>query len=158
MKFPRMFFLDEKLYRKEHINRAGDELYAWSFQESRLVTLPYSYVRDNYDQAFSARDVSKVLNRGYTYIRNLVFAGTIDATDWRRTMTTGDRHGPYWSPKGLMELRDYFASQHRGRPRNDGLKTPQAIPTRRELRAMLDRGVVLYAKDDAGNFVPTWKA
>jgi hypothetical protein len=62
-----------------------------------------------------------------------------------------------WSEVDVMEARDYFATKHIGFPRNDGRITAKAIPTRTELRAMMEHGITTYVRTTDGEFVPMFK-
>lgn len=62
-----------------------------------------------------------------------------------------------WAEKNIMELHDYLSTRHRGRPRNDGLIIPQAMPSKRELRAMIRQEEIFYVKD-GDEFKPIWRA
>jgi hypothetical protein len=50
-----------------------------------------------------------------------------------------------------------LAELHVGRPRKDGEKANNSIPSPRELRALLDEEAILYVKQ-GDKYVPSFKA
>jgi len=156
-KTPREFFLDEKLYKVLRIDRVNDEILCWDFESRKRVVLSYSYVRDYHEKAYNIHEVSELLNRNAVYLRNLLWNKKIPAVEFR-VIETNRLFGHRWSPKMIMDLWEYFAHQHKGRPRKDGKITPMRLPSKAELKAMLSHEVVLYYKDTNGEFKPTWKA
>lgn len=155
---PKLFFLDEKLYKRLYIDRGNDEVECWDIADRKRVILPYVYTRDHHDPAYTMDEAALFVNRSRGQVKRVVYEGNARCTAFYRSMENNVNLGPRWSPRGIMELRDYFASQHRGPARRDGRINAQAVPTRQELRAMLEHGVMLYIKNEDGEFIPTWKA
>lgn len=154
----RYFFYRGDLHKKIHINRGADVITAWNYPQGGVRQYVYSDVRRNGEQAFSTRQVEKMIGRSQKTIKQVIAEGMIH----RPQVTYGldekrNEYAFYWSEKNIMELHGYLITVHRGRPRNDGLVTPGNLPTASELRAMIRQGTVFYVEQN-GQFVPTWQA
>ncbi len=159
MKPIRYFYYRGDLHKKMHINRGADVISAWNYPKGKLEKYSYTDVKKNGEKAFSTQEVATMMSRNYRTISNLLMSGEIRRPQKQYKIDEHrNGHAFYWCEKDIMELHKYFTGIHRGRPRNDGIITPQKLPTAAELRAMIRQGTVLYIKDDDGNFVPTWDA
>lgn len=158
MKPLRYFFYQGKLCKKIHIHRPNNIITAWNYPDAVLEKYVYSDVRKNGEQAFSTRQVGQMIGRTPKTIKLAVTDGWVK----RPQVTYGfdenrNEFAFYWSEKDILELRDYLSTVHRGRPRKDGMVTPQHLPTAAELRAQIRQGTVFYVKV-GDEFVPTWQA
>jgi hypothetical protein len=64
----------------------------------------------------------------------------------------------YFNSDDILNIQDYFANVHFGRPRNDGSITPKRNSvTKEEVDARLGRREVLYVQNDNGEFIPVWR-
>lgn len=152
------FYLDGKLYKKLHINRGADTLTAWCYPEHRRVAFTYSDVRKHHGKAFTMTQVGKMLKRGRVQIQRAIIKGDLEPPQHTYGLENQSRKFKYlWSEKDVMAAHAYFSTVHRGRPRKDGLVSPQALPTARELRAMMRNQEILYVKE-GDSFIPTWDA
>ena len=154
----KFFYLNGDLHMRLHVNRGDDILTAWNFSQHKRVGYSYTHVRQRAEKAYRTPEVAEMLNRGPQTLELAILRGDIRAPQKNYSIRTGTPWGYFWSHEDIMDARDYLATVHRGRPRKDGLVTPQALPTKRELRAMLEQEVILYTKTDSGEFVPSWKA
>lgn len=154
----RYFFYRGDLHKKIHISRPNDLIVAWNYPKGKAERYVYTDVRRNGAQAFSTRQVEKMVNRSRTTIKTAISEGMIPAPQ-RTYGLDAERNGYayYWSEKDIMGLHDYLKTVHHGRPRKDGLVTPRDLPTASELRAMIRQGTVFYVKQ-GDEFVPTWRA
>jgi hypothetical protein len=58
----------------------------------------------------------------------------------------------------VYEYHDYLLNVHRGRPRADGRVTPASkLPSRNELRAMMEDNVTILIQDEDGNVFPAFR-
>lgn len=154
----RYFYLNGKLHKKLHINRPADEITAWCYPDHVRVTYPYQMTRRRMQPAFSTAEVQKLLNRGRLALERAMLRGDIEYPQHTYTLDEKRRKFKYmWSEDDIIAAHAYFSTVHRGRPRKDGLVTPQALPTVRELRAMIHDREILYVKD-GDKFRPTWEA
>ena len=60
------------------------------------------------------------------------------------------------TPRMVFYLREYFASKHWGRKRNDGLVTNNTSPSEAEVRRRMGTDVLQYTKNSDGEIVPIW--
>jgi hypothetical protein len=99
-----------------------------------------------------------MLNRHFDRLERAILEGNLEEPQYTYGLTpNGRKHSYMWSERDIMEAHAYFSTVHRGRPRKDGMITPQKLPTARELRAMIRQEQILYVKDGE-QFVPTWAA
>lgn len=154
-----VFFLNGMLHRKLRIVRATDTIETWCYPENRRVAYTYSDVRKNYERAYSTKEVSEMISRSVRSIKQVLETGGIEQPHVMTSLTVNKtKHAYRWNEEDIMRLHTYYLNTHRGRPRKDGRITPQALPTARELRAMIRQEQVLYVRNEDGNFVPTWQA
>lgn len=165
-RLPRYFFLkvpnDDgvpvvQLHRKLHIDRTNDIITAWSFSEGKRRAYTYSDVLKRYEPGFTTAEVCSMINRQRTNIEMAIINGHIPMPPFAYDLDTGKKTKYFFHEQDILEVHRHFAGIHRGRPRKDGLITPQAMPTRRELMALIRQNEVLYVKD-GDTYVPTWRA
>lgn len=154
----RYFFLNDKLHRKLHIDRASDVITAWSYPDKKRVGYTYSDVLRRYARAITTTEVSQMINRKSETILEAVKNGDIESPQRAYSIETGYPKAYLWREQDVMNLHDYLSTVHKGRPRLDKLITPQAMPTKRELRALIHQQEIFYVKNNDGEFVPTWQA
>lgn len=157
-RFPKYFYLEDRLYRHIRINRGEDVIYAWCYPQQKRVALTYSYVREKKGPAYTTAEVGQMLNRSPRHIKRAIMEGNIECP--QTTYGIDEKKNPYkfmWSEKDILNAHEFFSTQHYGRPRKDGIIVPLAIPTVRELRAMIRQEQVLFVKDGE-EFVPVWRA
>ena len=158
-KFPLYFYLNGNLHRRLHINIGEDIIEAWCYPLAKRVAYTYSDTRSRYAKAYTTKEVCAMLNRSHDRMRHAIMDGYVEPPQFVYTLTPARHMTKYlWDDEHIMKARDFFASQHPGRRRKDGRITPKPIPTRRELRAMLRQEQTVYVKNEAGEFVPAWKA
>lgn len=156
----KFFFLNGALHRKLHINRGKDQITAWNYDEAKRMVYSYSDVLKRKEPAFTTAEVSEMLMRSKIRIRMAIYDGHIDEPTKAYSLSTGPtgRTSKFmWSMEQVLELHEHFSEMHRGRPRKDGRMTPKALPTRRELLAMMRNETVMYIKD-GDEFKPVWAA
>jgi hypothetical protein len=152
------FFLGDELHQHIHIDRGADLITCWKFSEHKRKVYPWSETRRKMRPSYRTGAVVEMLNRSRVSIENAILRGDIRKPIQPYSLDSERRPGRFcWSDKDVMEARDFFATQHVGFPRKDGLITARPIPTRAELRAMMEQGTVTYLKTSTGEFVPTFK-
>ena len=159
------FFLNGDLHKKIHINRGADLITAWNYPEHKRVGYSYSQVKKNAERGFKTTEAAKMLRRTRLTLEHAIINGDINAPQKTYGIASFDgvpsKGKPYqyiWSEENIMEMHSFLCTVHKGRPRTDGLVTSWNLPTAREVRAMIRQEVVLYVKNDSGEFVPTWEA
>jgi len=152
------FYLNDLLHKRLHINRGADVITTWCYPLHKRVVYTYSDVKINKQPAFTTKEVCEMVNRGRLTLENAIHNGNIEAPQYTYGLDENKNKFKYmWSEKNIMELHAYLSSVHRGRPRKDGMVTPQKLPTARELRAMIRQETVFYVRDESGEFRPTWR-
>ena len=66
-----------------------------------------------------------------------------------------------WSKEDVYRLHDHLMEKHKIKERTEkstGVSGRRDIPTRAELRAVLEHGTVYYVEDSDGKMVKVWKA
>lgn len=154
------FFFQDELHKKIHIQRSADLITAFRYSDGQMVKLIYSDVRSNGRQAWSTADVGRMIKRHPLSIKMAIKRGDVKAP--QMTYSIDENRNPFkymWSEAQIMDLHDYFASVHIGRPRKDGMITnARGLPNRKELRAMLRSQPIMGYQDEDGKFIPTWDA
>jgi hypothetical protein len=156
----RYFFINDQIHKKLHINRGKDLISAWNFPEHKRSVYNYSWVLRNMKTAYPTSKVAKLLNRSVRSIQLYMAAGVINPPQhtYDYTTTNPQKIANYmWREEDIMELHEYLAELHVGRPRKDGEKANNSIPSPRELRALLDEEAILYVKQ-GDKYVPSFKA
>lgn len=151
------FFLNGNLHRVIHAKRSENELTAYDFIEDRLKVYPYSEVHKRKQNAISVIKLSQMLNRHRKTIHLHISEGNIPRPQQEHAIHNKKPGAFFFSEDDAMAVRDFMATLHYGRPRKDGKNTPYLIPTREELRAMIESGRILYVKEN-NEFVPIWRA
>lgn len=152
------FYLDDKLYKTLHKNRAEDLIIVWDYEAGKRIAYSLSQVLKNKKGAYTVSQAAKMINRSTDTIKRHWRAGDI-----RKPIQTYSLDGQrkpnkyFYSEDNIREMHEFFKTVHRGRPRNDGYITASKIPSLAELEALMRNEKVLYAKNDEGEFVPVWK-
>jgi hypothetical protein len=150
------FFLNGNLHRLIHQNRSQNVLSAFDFVDGKVKTYPFSEVELNKVSAFKISEAAKILGRSQESIRR--YCTALDLKLQREYAIHNGRPGTHFiSEPQLIKIREYAASLHRGRPRNDGRVTNSSTPTREELKSMIQSNRMLYVKENE-EFVPVWRA
>lgn len=157
-RFPLYFFLNGKLHKRFHINRGQDVITTWCYPDSKRIKYTYTDALRRWEKAFSTKEVAALINRNRIAIQLAIGRGDVPEPPYSYTLDENRRKNSYfWREEDIMAAHEYFSSVHRGRPRRDGLVTPQNLPSARELRALIRGETVLYVKQ-GDQFVPTFRA
>lgn len=154
--FPAYVILNKKLYKILSKTKATDRAVLWNFEEKKREVHSYVAVAKYGEKAYSPYEIGQMLNRSKYTLK----------CHWHEfpepyriyAFTSGSPVGRRWDAEGVMAIRDVLASKHYGAPRADGEIIPKAIPSRSELRAILNQEAVYYVKTQDGKVIPTWKA
>jgi len=153
----RMFFINNKLHRRVKIDRTSRLVFAYEYESGKLKTYTYQDFKKFRQRAFLISQAGKILRRHGNAIRYAIYDKEIPSEVTRVFRKNGV--GVYYlSEDQIFELRDYFASKHRGRPRKDGIKISQNVPTVEELEVFFGRRQLLYTRTKDGEFVPVWRS
>lgn len=144
------FFLNDKIHRVLKSSRAKDEIIAWCYPDKKRVLYSYSQVEKNMGNAYGIGQVSQMLNKHKVTIEDYILEGKIKPPS--KIYPIGKPDGK-WSrymfcEKDIMDLHDFIAEAgHSGN-----------LPSKAEIRALLKHNIILYTKNEEGDFVPVWKA
>jgi hypothetical protein len=153
----KMFFINKKLHRRVKINKSIKLVSCYDYESGKLVNFSYSDFKKFRQRALLISEASKILRRNSNAIRYAIYDKSIPSEVPRVFRKNGV--GIYYlSEDHIFELRDYFASKHRGRPRKDGLIVSKNVPTIEELEVFFGRRQVLYTRTKEGEFVPVWRS
>ena len=152
------FYLDQKLYKALHKNRAEDLLIVWDYELGKRVAYSLSQVLKNKKSAYTVSQAAKMMGRSVDTIKRHWRAGEIRKPIQAYSLDGQRRPNKYFfSEDDMRELHDFFKTVHRGRPRKDGYITTNNVPSSAELEALMRNEKILYAKNDEGEYVPVWK-
>lgn len=159
------FFINGEFHEIVNINRSAGVLRAYNFNTEKVVTYSISDYNKFRQQAYTIGNVGKLVYRDNSSIWKAVDSGAVSrpfmlpmSTDAGKGKFAVGRAGTYYfSEDNIYEIRDYFGSLHKGRPRADGATTSYKVPTVEELDAMLGKREMVYVKNKKGEFVPIWK-
>jgi len=152
------FYLDGKLYKTLHRNRAEDLIIVWDYLLEKRVAYSLSDVQKNRTHAYTVTQAAKMINRSVDTIKRHWRDGDIKRPFRTYSLDGQKRPNKYFfSEDDIRAMQEFFKTVHRGRPRKDGLITPSNIPSIAEIEALIRNEKVLYAKNDEGEFVPVWK-
>jgi hypothetical protein len=133
-------------------------MYAWSYPEKKRVAFVYSHIKRTRERAYTMQEVSEMVNRDRDTLQRYMAEGHIARPAMTYTLDGTFRPSKYlWREEEIFALHDYMLTVHYGKPRNDGLVTPLAMPNRQELRAMLRHETVYYVKNSEGEVVKAFR-
>ena len=153
----KQFYLNGNLHRVVHVNRAKDLVTAYDFVERKMKLYPWSMVKREKQNAFTITEAAKLVDRHRDRIIEYLENGDIEYPQREHNPDTGNPGRFFFSEDDMMDLRDFMATIHIGRPRKDGRVTNNMVPNREEFRTMIQTGRVLYVKEE-DQFVPVWRA
>lgn len=144
------FFLNGKIHKVIRASKAKDELVAWCYPDKKRVMYSYSQVKKNMANAYTIKQVCKILNRHRVTVEEYILQGKIKTpqkvypisnpeSSWFKFM---------FSESDIYDLHQFIL---------DAGYTKD-FPSKAELTALLKHNLILYTKTDEGNFVPVWKA
>jgi hypothetical protein len=151
------FYLSGHLHKVVHVNRAKDLVTAYDFVDEKMKVYPWSDVKRQKQNAFTITEAAELVGRHRDRIVDYMVRGDVEYPQREYALHSGKPGRYFFSEDDMLDLRDYMATIHIGRPRNDGRITNNRLPSRDEFRAMIQSGRILYVKQD-DEFVPVWKA
>lgn len=135
-----------------------DLLVAWCYKDKCRYSFSYADIRRYATKAYTVREVQEYVGRHRTYILRLIKEEKVKTPERTYKLDGSYNPGKYlMSEEDIMDLHEYFATTHVGRPRGDGLITHWGdLPSKVELRAMLQSNQITYVRNH-GEYVPVWK-
>ena len=152
-KYRRKLFINDELHQIIHINIPADVVTTWNFIQNKLIRYPYKITKKHAQKAYLINEVGKMVDRHPERIRFAIKEGHI-----KRPQQSGPKGKFYFNDNDILDIQNYFANIHYGRPRNDGSITPlKRTVTKEEVDARLGRRDVLYVQNDKGEYIPVWR-
>lgn len=159
------FFINGEFHELVNINKAAGMIRAYNYSTNQIVIYSINDYKKFKQQAYTIGNVSKLIGRDVTSIWKAIDRGDITRPfklplkddDGKGQFAVGRSGIFYFSEDNIYEIRDYFGSVHKGRPRADGAVTSYNVPSIEELDALLGKREMIYVKDKNGNYVPIWK-
>lgn len=151
------FFLNENLHRVIHVNRSKNEMVAFDFVEGAFKQYPNSEVQKRKSPAFSIKKVAEIFNRHPKSIHRYIADKNIPVPQREYDIRTKKPGAYFFSDKDLFGLQEYLSQVAPGKTAKSGHVKPQRVPSREDLRALVEYGKILYVKQD-DEFIPVWKA
>lgn len=152
----RFFFLNDHLHKVLHVSRAQDLVTAYDFMEHRAKVYPWADVKRKMQNAYTISQAAKLVGRHRDRIVRYIRSGDIKEPQREYNLDTKEPYRYFFSEDDMMELHEFMASLHIGRPRKDGRITNNMLPTREQFKSLIKTNNVLYIKD-GDEFVPVWK-
>lgn len=158
----RFFFIksDDKLHlnRVLHVNKPEDMVTAWDYTDHKRKVFVWSDVRRRMQNAYSIKETAEILGKSKMTVEGYIREGQIRTPQRIYALNESRTPGKFMlSEDDVLDLHQAMSERHQGRPRKDGLVTNNGLPTRAEVRTLVQQGDVLYTRDDKGNFIPIWK-
>lgn len=160
---PIWFFIDRRLQKRLKVDRSNDLLLTWDFTYNKRVVYTLSSVRVKIKPCYSTKQAAQMLNRYNFTLLRYVESGDLRAPamaimpDQVRQQTTRWR----WSEEDIMEARDFLATKTAVGDTYSLLEDrlpAKEVPSRQQLRALMNNEQVIYVQNPDGSFVPTWLA
>jgi hypothetical protein len=149
----RKLFINGELHHIIHINKPADVCTTFNYIQNKIVKYPYKNMKKHAQKAYLINEVARMVDRHPERIRVGINEGNI-----RQPQRSGPKGKFYFNENDILDIQDYFANLHYGRPRNDGAITPlKRTVTKEEVDAKLGRRDVLYVQNENGDFIPVWR-
>lgn len=144
------FFLNDKIHKVLSASRSKDELIAWVYEDKKRVLYSYSQVKKYMENAYTTKDVARILNKHKITIEDYIWEGKV-ATP-ARIYSIGNPESS-WSKfmfreKDILDIHQFILEAGHS----------SELPSKTELMGLLKNNLVLYTKTEDGKFVPVWKA
>jgi hypothetical protein len=153
------FFINGELHELWRVDKGQNMIYAFDYKTKEKRAYILSQVKKDFEYAFTIGEVCRFIGRHPDRVRRAMHDKQIERGTIARRPNKKKVGGTYYfSESQLMDIRDYFASVGRGRPRKDGIVFSWKVPSKEELRAMIGRSEILYVKTSENTFVPIWQA
>ena len=152
------FWLDDKLYQILHVSRPSNTVTVWSHDDEKRMVFVWSDIQRSAKPALSTAQVARLVNRHRITLLKLASNGQIPLP--RKVVPYGTKEKIErfkWSEKDIMGLHDWFLTRGCGRPRKDGFVNPVALPTKAEIKAMMNNDTVIFVKNKDGEYVEAYK-
>lgn len=152
---PTFFFLNGNLHKWLRAEPRSDQLLAWDAVDEVKRIYRLSHFRRTYERAYRVGEVAKILNRSKSAIQQYTLTDRV-VSPQKYTGPAGKYEAKYYSKQDIIDIHAHMQLLHRGRPRKDGMITPDDMPTYEQLMAILNDDQVYYVKD-GDDFIPIFR-
>jgi len=153
----RTWFLDGDLVRIHHISRANGIVTIYNCTQDKMMLTTVVEFKKKRRRAYTVMEAAALLNYHRKSIPRLVKQGFLPPPVGELPGgKTAFHHLSYYSEDHIWEARNLMAQTHHGPPRKDGLVTNNKIPTVEELRYAMGDGMIMYVKNEQGQFIPVF--
>jgi len=154
----RYFYINGKLHKLLHVSRPTNQVLAWCYSEHCKKMYQWSQIKKEAEVGYTPQEVAEMLQRARRTIINYHQDGLIKKPEMTYDLETGKVGKRIFSESDIRKLHAFLLTQHKGRPRLDGMVVPAKTLTKEELEAKLKHGINLYTKTSEGRFVPVYEA
>jgi hypothetical protein len=154
----RYFFLNGDLHKALKITRTLDLIEAWNYPKHERMIYSLSHVKKSMEKAFPLKTAAKMINRSVNSVYYYIADGRIRKPQYTYSLGSGKKLMNMFSESEILDMHEMLLDRHWGRPGvDDSVPKPKPLPSKAELRAMLEHSVTLMVRDSDGNIVPIWK-
>lgn len=154
----KFFFFNDNLYKVLRVNRSEDIAEAWNFRDAKVEVFLWSDVRKKSGRAYMLEEASGLLGKSRVTLERYILKGDIERPQQAYSLEISRKPGRFYlQDKDVIAIHDFFLTVSLGRPKVGKKPTPKLMPTKVELRAMMQHDTIMYIKTEEGNFVPAWK-
>jgi hypothetical protein len=155
----KIFFINDDLVRLVYSNRASNICILYNFNKSKEQNMLYTDFKKHKKSAYSFANTVRLFNRSRMQMERWISQGLVPpptgAVDGGKRVF---QKLSYYSEDDLFTIRGAAAKIHSGRPRKDGrITTRKDVPSERDLRSLIGKGIMLYTKTEDGRFIPVWQ-
>ena len=151
------FYLNGNLHGVLHLHKAKDRIVAVDYVEKKVKTYAWSDVKRNKQNAFTITEAARLVDRHRDRIWEYMKQGYVEWPQREVDLETGREGRYFFSEDGVLSIWEHMTTIHIGRPRNDGRVTNNRLPTKEQLKAMMNSNKIMYIKEE-GEFKPIWRA
>jgi hypothetical protein len=160
----KLFFIDNKLYRRLEIRRHEGIVVCWSFPDRERVAFTIPDWKRRRRRAYGLKEAGQILNRSHVTLRKVISEGLVDKPIKTYSINGNEK---YWginllSDTDILNLHRFFAIERAsyGNLRKDGMtKQPvKALPSRAEVLARLKGdSMPTFVRTVDGQLVQVWE-
>lgn len=151
----KLFFLNDEAHQRLVEIPSENVLVAWSFPQEKRIWYDRSYVRREYSNAYTLKEVSNLLNESESSILDYIKRGIIDRPFKIYNIESKKPLRFLWSEKEILNIRDRLYDLA---PKNKyGEPFRLKLVSKGELLASMRKDSSYYIRDEDGNFVKVWK-
>jgi predicted DNA-binding protein YlxM (UPF0122 family) len=151
----KLFFLNDEIHQRLVEIPSENVIVAWSFPQEKRIWYDRSYVRREYGNVYSLKEVSELLNESEVAIFDYIKRGIISRPFKIYNIETKRPLRFLWSEKEILDIRDKLYDLA---PKNKyGEPFKLKLISKGELLSKMRKDNSYYIKGEDGSFVKVWK-